>query len=79
MPLGATIMRGIYASTNPTSKYRSLLGAKMRIESNIYLYRCRVGLYNIRKAGKKSAQKQEKAHDKNDNKNKGTLKTKIVA
>ena len=49
LPLAATILRGVQASINPSAKWAVLKIAAMKVESEIYLYRTKVGPYSIRK------------------------------
>ena len=58
LPLAATIVRGIYASVSPMLKYVALKNACVQVESEIYMYRTKVGKYGV--FGRK-----KKADDKN--------------
>lgn len=49
LPLTVTILRGFFASLDPLTKYAILKMAAIRIESEIYMYRTKVGRYNTRK------------------------------
>ena len=49
LPLLATVFRGIAASLNPLAKWSVLKTSAFRIESEIYMYRTKVGKYNPRK------------------------------
>lgn len=48
LPLVATVFRGLYSSLTPNLKYVALKNAAMEIESEIYLYRTKVGRYSSR-------------------------------
>jgi hypothetical protein len=73
LPLVATILRGILAALNPMAKYSVLKLASIKIESEIYLYRTKVGKYNVRKAQQASdnaASNNNKGNGNNQQKNK---------
>lgn len=55
LPLAGTITRGFYAALNPLSKWSALSVAKVMVESEIYMYRTKVGNYNARKNVKNNA------------------------
>ena len=50
LPLVSTILRGILSVLSPTNKYHILKDAASQIESEIYMYRSKVGVYNPRKS-----------------------------
>lgn len=50
LPLVATIIRGIFSILSPLNKYNVLKDAAAQIESEIYMYRSKVGKYNPRRA-----------------------------
>ena len=45
LPVGVTVLRGVYAYLDPLVKYWSLKYAAIRTESEIYIYRAKVGQY----------------------------------
>jgi len=49
LPLLATVIRGISSSLNPLAKWGILKISAIKIESEIYCYRTKVGKYNPRK------------------------------
>lgn len=58
LPLIATVIRGIFASVSPNLKYIALKNASVRVEAEIYMYRCKVGKYSTLK--KKEVKKEIK-------------------
>lgn len=50
LPLIATIIRGIFSILSPFNKYNVLKDAAAQIETEIYMYRSKVGKYNPRRA-----------------------------
>jgi len=62
LPLAVTILRGFFASLDPMGKYAILKMAAIRIESEIYMYRTKVGRYNARKIT--SSQQQSNSNNK---------------
>ena len=50
LPLMATLLRGVFSVLSPSNKYEILKDAAEQIESEIYMYRAKVGIYNPRKA-----------------------------
>jgi len=50
MPLVATIIKGIFSILNPLTKCNALKDAAASIESEIYMYRAKIGKYNPRRA-----------------------------
>lgn len=67
LPLTVTILRGISASMNPLKKWKTLSDNASKVESEIYLYRTKVGQY----ASKSTQSKTDKDKDKKKkNKNK---------
>jgi len=49
LPLIITVLRGLIAAFEPQVKYHQLHMAAVKLESEIYLYRCKVGKYSNRK------------------------------
>ena len=69
LPLTVTILRGFFASLDPLVKYALLKMAAIRIESEIYMYRTKVGRYNIRKhASSQQSNSQHSTSKKKDDK-----------
>lgn len=66
LPLAVTILRGFFASLDPMGKYAILKMAAVRIESEIYQYRTKVGRYNTRKMT--SSQQQSNSSNSNSKK-----------
>ena len=68
LPLAATIFRGIYASVSPMLKYVALKNACVQVESEIYMYRTKVGKYGVmfrkRPDADKDKDKDKKSGDK---------------
>jgi len=79
LPLAATIIRGINAALNPLAKWSALIGAKMSVEAEIYMYRTKVGDYNTRKATKGTSNQGTGGGTSGaaDKKNKGDEKKKV--
>lgn len=70
LPLAATIVRGIYASVSPMLKYVALKNACVQVESEIYMYRTKVGKYGLF-GRKKKAEDKNKDGKKDDKKGGG--------
>ena len=49
LPLIITVLRGLIAAFEPQVKYHQLHMAAVKLESEIYMYRCKVGKYSNRK------------------------------
>lgn len=49
LPLAVTVSRGIAATLNPQAKAIVLEMSSIRIETEIYMYRTKIGRYNVRK------------------------------
>lgn len=66
LPLIATIFRGLFATINPLAKFAVLQVGSIKCESEIYMYRTKVGPYNPRKPapGGQSSQDKDKDKDK---------------
>lgn len=64
LPLATTVLRGINATLNPVAKQAVLKFAAIRVESEIYMYRTKVGRYNARKNSAISQTVQNKNSDK---------------
>jgi hypothetical protein len=68
LPLLATIVRGIFASVSPMLKYVALQNACVQVESEIYMYRTKVGKYGFRKRGGGGDKDKKKDEDKDGGK-----------
>jgi hypothetical protein len=82
LPLIATVLRGIYAALNPATKASLLKLGSIKVESEIYKYRTKVGPYSIRKvttgvAAPTNKGKRNKGGDKDAEKD--IDKSKVVA
>ena len=66
LPLAVTILRGFYANLNPMAKYGVLKMGEIRVETEIYMYRTKVGKYNMRKVP--TSQQSSSSNNKNQNK-----------
>ena len=63
LPLVSTIIRGVLSVLSPTNKYNILKDAASQIESEIYMYRAKVGVYNPRKSLINNADNDEESGD----------------
>lgn len=68
LPLVATVFRGLYSSLTPNLKYVALKNAAMEIESEIYLYRTKVGRYSSRHSSSSKKDGSDGDKDKKDDK-----------
>jgi hypothetical protein len=71
LPLITTVFRGIYAALSPSTKAAMLKLGSIKAESEIYMYRTKVGSYSIRKAAVASnngGKTKRKGGDKDDSK-----------
>lgn len=60
LPLIATVIRGIYSAVNPYNKYAALKNASVMIETEIFMYRGKVGKYGNQRV---SDQKKDEGED----------------
>ena len=65
LPVGVTVLRGVYAYLDPLVKYWSLKYAAIRTESEIYIYRAKVGQYAHKTIDLKSTKKNENSNGGN--------------
>jgi len=65
LPLIATIIRGVINILNPMAKFVALKNAAVRVETEIYMYRCKVGKYSNFQQNKQPAEiSKDKSKDK---------------
>jgi hypothetical protein len=79
LPLIATVLRGIFAALNPATKAALLKLGSIKVESEIYKYRTKVGVYSVRKVASNpgpsaSKTKRGKGADKDVEKDDNKLK-----
>ncbi len=68
LPLVATIFQGINSTLNPLSKSSILKMAAVKIESEIYMYRTKIGRYNQRKNAASNSNNNNSNQASNNNK-----------
>jgi hypothetical protein len=69
LPLVNTLFNGMFASLNPAGKSAILRLAATKVESEIYMYRTKVGAYSMRgSSGSKSEKNSKKDKGKDDQK-----------